>query len=159
MAGCYETDSPLIENGQKIPLIGEFVCKDHFSGKNKKSSLVMEKSGVWPFDSYKYVDENGSINEFKKLNDGFYLGQVKNKAGRYDYYYYDLVGKNQVMLLIPDAVSKEPYIKNLMKEYKITYKSSNNGRMRLDGKRENLLKFLAGHDKSLLAAALSCGKK
>lgn len=158
LAGCYETEKPLLEKGEKTAFIGSFSCKSSLSGKTETLTITEQKEGFWPFATYRYVDGKGEITLFKKLPTGMFLAQQKGKQGAYSYLYLDPVDKNIFIFLIPDLMSKAPYIDALVKKYKIeTAKGFQT--VRLKGENGALLDFLGAHDKTLVSAVATCQRQ
>ena len=154
LAGCYETVKPVLEKGEKTVFSGNFSCES-ISGKKESLNVTEQKEGFWPFASYRYADSKGEATLFKKLPSGMFLGQEREKQGAYSYFYLDVVDKNTFVLLVPDLMSKAPYIDALVKKNKIeTTKRFPN--VRLKGDNGALLDFLATHDKTLLSAVATC---
>lgn len=159
LAGCYETDKPVLEKGEKSPFSGSFSCKSNPSGKIETFKVTELKDGFWFLANYQYVDNEGEISLFRKLPSGMFLVQQKEKNEKYQYAFLDVVDKNTFIFLIPDTVSKEAYIDALLKKHKIDVASKGLGSIRLVADNRALLDFFAAHDKSILSVAMTCQKQ
>jgi hypothetical protein len=158
LAGCYETEKPVIEKGEKIAIAGSFSCKNGITGKTEPLKVTEQSEGMWPMATFRYMDNKGETNLFRKLSNGMYLGQEKGKQGAYNYFYLDVVDKNTLIFLVPDLMSKAPYIDALVKKYNVeTINRAQN--VRLKGDSRALLDFFGAHDKSLLSAVVSCQRQ
>ncbi len=159
LAGCYETEKPVLEKGEKSPFSGSFSCKSNPSGKLETFKVTELKDGFWFLANYQYVDNEGEISLFRKLSSGMFLVQQKAKSEKFQYAFLDVVDKSTFIFLIPDTVSKEPYIDALLKKYKIEVASKGIGSIRLAADNRALLDFFAAHDKSILSVAMTCQKQ
>jgi len=158
LAGCYETEKPLLDKGEKTAFSGKFSCKNSISGKTSMLNITEQKEGFWPFATYRYVDGDGGTYLFKKLPTGMFLWQGKGKQGTYRYLYLDATDKNTLIFLIPDLMSKAPYIDVLVKKYKIETAKGFEA-IRLKGDNSALLDFLGAHDKTHLSAVAACQRQ
>ena len=158
LAGCYETEKPVLEKGEKTGFSGSFACKNSITGKTELLNISEQSEGFWPFSTYRYIDSKGEVSLFKKLPSGMFLGQQKGKQGAYSYLYLDAVDKNSFIFLIPDLMSKGPYIEALAKKYKIEAVKGFQT-VRLKGDKDALVDFLGAHDKTHLSAVVACQRQ
>lgn len=156
LTGCYETDFPIIDKGEKVGITGVYKVYDATTDKYiETTEFIEQKKGVGSFASYSYKDSNNDTFLFKKLSSGLYLLQQKLKSGKvFDYAFIDPIDDKTVLMLIPDFFTKENYLNALIKKSgikgewvlrsKIKYlklKSDDN---------KKILKLFNKHDKSLL---------
>lgn len=159
LSGCYETEKPVLEKGEKSPFNGVFSCKNGISGKTETIKATEQKSGFWLFANYHYIDQDGETSMFKKLPSGMFLTQQKGKRGTYEYVFLDAVDKNTFIFLVPDMMSKAPYVEALLKKHKVEAAKSGIPRTRLTGDTSALLNFFGAHDKSILSAVMTCQRQ
>lgn len=156
IAGCYETEVPLLDKGEKVALAGTFQCKSLLNGKIQKLTLSEQKSGVWPFASYAYVDEGGSPLLFKKLSDNRYILQAKVEGGRFGYFFVE-VGSNGIIISMPNTMTKINIINELGLKHKINFQPSKSGKLIIvNTPNSSILQFFASHEASALINATAC---
>jgi len=163
LTGCYETEFPVLNKGEKVNIAGSYIEKNQIDGSAKKVTFTEHKEGVWPFVNYSYIDSRGEVNIFKKLSSGLYLVQQKEKKkGNFSYAFVDFLDDKTVLMLVPDFMGKGAYIDTLLKKYEIKSKSISHSVvtiLRLKSSKKNILAFLESHDKSILTVVLKFEKQ
>src|SRR5664279_40845 len=77
LTGCYESELPLIERGERTPLAGNFQCLNPGSTDAFEISFSETIEGSGRLANYRYVDTDGHAYLLKKLPSGLFLGQAK----------------------------------------------------------------------------------
>ena len=157
LSACYETETPVLDKGERAPIAGKYSCQNRISGKREEVVNTEQKEGFWFLANYKYVDSQGSPALLKKLPSKLYLGQSMNKGGGYEYGFVDVLDDKTYLVLIADLMSKGDYIEPLLKKFNIQGKA-NKQLVRLKGDKRNLIDFFAAHDKSMMMVILKCDK-
>jgi hypothetical protein len=158
LTGCYTSEQPVLDKGEWAPLAGRYDC-NMMPGTRRVVELTEQKDG-FVFSNYIYRDSDGSSMLLRKLSGGAYLAQVNEKNGKLGYAYIDFLADNKFVLLVPDLMTKGPYIEQLANKFSIEPKGDlikDNG-VRLTGSQANILNFLTAHDKPLLMVAGECKK-
>lgn len=154
LGGCYETEMPILERGEKASISGEFECHNRISGGEKIHSFNEVKEGVL-LANYRYVEADETINLLKRLSSGLYLVQSSRTNQKFEYVYVDFLDKNIYLVLIADLMGKQDYIESLLRKYRV-YGKKTDAALLLSGDRSSVYDFMAAHDKSLLTVWLKC---
>lgn len=157
LAGCYETDSPVFDKGEKIAIPGKYQCANRVVGNSKVYSFTEKRDGIWPFASYQYIDGDGELNLFRKLPSGLFVGQSNNKRGKFGYVFIDFIDDRTFLILSADLLSKGDYIKPLLKKFGVEFKSRGEFLV-LNGDKSKIADFFAAHDKTLLTVVMKCDR-
>lgn len=157
IGGCYETEFPLLETGERAALAGKYECTNRIDGSKKMHTTVEEKEGL-VFTTYRYKDSDGDTILAKKLQSGLFLAQSPLKEGGFGYAYIDFLDDKTYLVLIADLLSKSDYIEVLSKKYKVDGEKKDTS-VSLKGDKKAILDFLAAHDKGLLMVVLKCEKQ
>ena len=159
LGGCYLISEPVFDKGAYAPLAGEFVCKGMFAS-GKVQRFVERKSGFL-FASYSYEDtSDGSILVPFLIQDKLYAVQVTAKDGKIGIVFADFLNDKKLLLLIPDLMSKGPYLEELAKKSNVTAGGDGEpGTIRLQGKKDAITAFIRAHDKSLLSVVMDCDRR
>jgi arsenate reductase-like glutaredoxin family protein len=167
LSGCYETEVPLIERGERTSLAGNFQClnpgnTDAFAISFTETVETIERSGRQV--SYRYVDQDGHAYLLKKLPSGLFLGQAKaerslepfqiNTDG-FEYAFVRFVDANTFLVFLDDVVEKWPQVEKLLATQQADYKRDED-LLFLSGSSEKSLRFLVAHDKTLLKEPTRC---
>lgn len=155
LAGCYETDSPVLDKGEKAAIAGKYQCVNRISGGSKTHTFTEMRDGIWPFASYQYIDEDGDHNLFRKLPSGLFVGQSKSKKGKFSYAFIDFTDDKTFLILSADLMSKGDYIEPLLKKFGVESKSRGESLL-LKGDKSKIADFFAAHDKTLLTVVMKC---
>lgn len=156
LSGCYITDTPIIEKGEKTPIAGTYQCHNYLTKKNTRHSYIEKKEGTWPFARYSYIEADGDVNLFRKSPTGLYVAQSANNKGKFSYAFLDIIGEKEFIILISDAMGKKAYIDALLKKNNVESKETRNMEISLKGDKDKILNFLNSHDKSLLTVTMKC---
>src|SRR5438552_2771324 len=116
MYGCYETDFPVLDTGERLPAVGKYECVNRISGQKEAHTFTEETAGAI-FASYRYRDSDGSTLVVKKLPSGLFLGQTPKKGGGFAYAFMDILDEQTHLVLMPDMLGKSDYIEALLKKY------------------------------------------
>jgi hypothetical protein len=155
LAGCYETESPVFEKGEKTAIAGTFHCADRIGGGPNTHTFTEKRDGIWPFASYEYVDDEGDQNLFHRIPSGLFVGQSESKKGNFSYAFIDFTDERTFLVLSADLTNKGDRIEPLLKKFGV---ESNNrgGSLLLKGDKGKIADFLAAHDKTLLTVVMKC---
>jgi hypothetical protein len=156
LTGCYESDTAVLEKGERAPIAGSYNCTNKIIGSKETTTLIEKKDGLI-FSSYQYSDQAGKTIFLKKIPSGLFLTQSSKKEG-FDYTFIDVLDDKTYLVLVADLMGKEDYIKSLAKKYNIEGKQ-NGESLSLKGDKNAILDFLSNHDKSVLTVALKCEKQ
>lgn len=157
LAGCYESDEPLISKGEYIPQSGAMSCQSKIDGRRFTIDLKETKSGFPFFYSYTYREGDSTLT-FKNMKDNLFLIQIKpDKDGIYKFAYIKFFPKT-VTLYVPNTMQNGATIDNLIREAGIRVNASNPERIKLLGESDKRLEFLTKHDLNVLALFAECFK-
>ncbi|BBO88011.1 peptidoglycan-binding domain-containing protein [Desulfosarcina ovata] len=160
--GCYESEYPIIDKGEKVDLSGSYKQQDKISGSIKTVKFTEQKDGIWPLSHYRYKDQDGDITLFKKLSSELYLAQESVQNGkRYEYAFVDFIDDKTALILVADLMNKGDYIEALLKKYNIEAKEVSRNDvplLQINGNTEKMIKFFNAHDKSLMMVVLKLEK-
>lgn len=167
LSGCYETELPLIERGERTPLAGNFQClnpgnTDAFAISFTETVETIERNGR--LANYRYVDQDGHGYLLKKLPSGLFLGQAKaerslapfqiNSDG-FEYAFVRFVDAGTFLVFLDDVEEKWPQVEKLLAMLQADYKRDDD-LLFLSGSAEKSLRFLVAHDKTLLKEPTRC---
>lgn len=155
LAGCYETDFAVVERGEKVAISGTYQCTNRLSGEKKLLTFAEKREGIWPIANYEYIDNEGDSNLFKKNSSGLFIGQSKNRNGRFGYAFIDFTDDKSFLILSADLVNKADYIEPMLKKFGIQTKQVGQ-KLLLNGDKSKVAAFLAAHDKALLTVVVKC---
>jgi len=163
LTGCYESEQPIIDKGEKVDIVGSYKQQDKFTGSVEIVTFVEKKEGLWPLAHYRYIDQDGDVLLFKKLSSGLYLLQRNlKKEKRFTYAFVDFLDSETALILIADLMQKDDYIEALLKKFNIELESvfsSGETYYRLKGNSKKIIEFFDAHDKSLMAVILKLEKQ
>jgi len=155
LAGCYETEFPVLDKGEKTAIAGKYQCANRTGGGSQTHTFTEEREGIWPFASYQYTDQDGDRNLFRKIPSGLYVGQTMSKKGGCSYAFIDFIDEKTFLVLSADLMNKGDYIEPLLKKFGV--QSRNKGEsLLLKGDKGKIADFLAAHDKTLLTVVMKC---
>src|SRR6202035_3962886 len=95
LGGCYETDAPVLSNGERLPLQGTFQCKWRESDYTVRYTET--RGAPLPLigspDSYSYRADNGDVFQARKVKNNLYIGQTlpKDSKGGVILMFYEFV--------------------------------------------------------------------
>ena len=146
LAGCYETELPLLDKGDRTPLQGLFECRKSISGETERVAFKEVKDGV-TFPSYTYHGKSSETLTLKEISKGFFLAQVVSGKPRPQYLYIDFTSNDGFIASVADLMSKEAYIEQLAKRHNISNRTgSDMGVMLLQGSKDEITSCLIGLD-------------
>jgi len=157
--GCYETENPVYDRGEKTSINGTFKCQDSVNDSIEVFTFTEQKKGFWPLVSYNYVDQDGKENLMNKLPSGLYVMQSKDiESGVCVYAFVDFISDNNFMILVPDFMNKGPYIESLIDDFNIDHSKSkiNSDCIVLKKDNETIKKFFAAHEKHMMFTLYQC---
>ena len=164
LTGCYETELPLIERGERTPLAGNFQCLNPGSKDAFEINFTETIEGAGRLANYRYVDNDGHAYLLKKLPSGLFLGQAKaerslepfqiNSDG-FEYAFVRFVDASTFLVFLDDVEEKWPQIEKLLAKQQADYKRDDD-LLFLSGSSEKSLRFLVAHDKALLKEPTQC---
>ena len=163
-SGCYETEVPLIERGERTSLAGNFQCLNPGNTDAFAISFTETVEGAGRQANYRYVDQDGHAYLLKKLPSGLFLGQAKaersleqfqiNTDG-FEYAFVRFVDANTFLVFLDDVEEKWPQVEKLLAMQQADYKRDED-LLFLSGSSEKSLRFLVAHDKTLLKEPTRC---
>jgi hypothetical protein len=163
LAGCYETDQPLLTSeGDRVPLTGTFQCgqgQGAVSVTEYAEDILQEHptpSGVQV--SYTYTSDQFEQLQLKGIGKDLYIAQIINPKGFTDVkilYLFFLFGRDGFAILT--ANWKHDNIQALAQQHHVKISPSKEVLVgSLAGTRSDILEFLAGHDLSMLDNIRQC---
>jgi hypothetical protein len=157
LGGCYILTEPIFDKGVHAPLAGVFNCKGMMG--NKAERFTENKSGFLFFGSYSYEASDGSIFVLSHIKDRFYVAQITGRDRKIAVAFADFLTDRKLLLLVPDLMSKGPYIEQLAKQNNVQAAGAGEpGTIRLIGSKTNVAAFVRAHDRSLLAVVAECDR-
>ena len=164
LSGCYETEVPLVERGERTSLAGNFQCLNPGNTDAFAISFTETVEGAGRQVNYRYVDQDGHAYLLKRLPSGLFLGQAKaerslepfqiNTEG-FEYAFVRFVDANTFLVFLDDVVEKWPQVEKLLATQQADYKRDED-LLFLSGSSEKSLRFLVAHDKTLLKEPTRC---
>jgi len=164
LSGCYETEVPLVERGERTSLAGNFQCLNPGNTDAFAISFTETVEGAGRQANYRYVDQDGHAYLLKRLPSGLFLGQAKaerslepfqiNTEG-FEYAFVRFVDANTFLVFLDDVVEKWPQVEKLLATQQADYKRDED-LLFLSGSSEKSLRFLVAHDKTLLKEPTRC---
>ena len=164
LSGCYETEAPLIERGERTALAGNFQCLNPGNTDAFAISFSETTEGTGHQASYRYVDQDGHAYLLKKLPSGLFLGQAKAErslepfqinSGGFEYAFVRFVDTSTFLVFLDDLEEKWPQVEKLLATQQADYKRDED-LLFLSGSPEKSLRFLVAHDKNLLKEPTRC---
>jgi len=164
LTGCYESEVPLIERGERTALSGSFKCQDPGSKSSFDIRFSEIRGGSGRLTSYRYEDGEAHSYMFKKLSSGLFLGQAKGERSLspfqidtegFEFAFVRFLDANTFMAYLDDMDQKWPQIEKLLEKHQPDYKWDDD-LLLLAGSKEKTLRFLAAHDKTLLKEPTRC---
>ena len=157
LTGCYESDNPILDKGEQSAMAGRFECKSAIDGSKEVRTFSEQKDGFWPFASYRYVDSKGPVTMLKKLQNGLVVAQSTKQKGGFQYLFLEFLDDNSIMLMIPDLMSKGPFVEALSKKFNVDIKSRGETLL-LTGDKNRTIQFFGAHDRSIMMAVQKCDR-
>lgn len=165
LAGCYETDQPLlVDTGERAPLAGRFQCGSGAGRLTQYSEDTLQEvpSPNGTRVSYYYVNEEFGQVQFKRIGGNLYLAQILDQPTLGDvkvlYLFFEFLPDGFVVLF---ADPKHEYAKSLAKSHRITMTTSKSEGFvgTLAGAPADILAFLQDYDRSQLDQLDKCVRK
>lgn len=156
LSGCYETETQVLEKGEKTAMTGKYQCDNRISGESKTHTFSEKRDGIWPFASYQYLDDDGATSLFRKAPSGLFIGQTKSKKSKFSYAFIDFIDDKTFLILSVDLINKEDYIQPLLKKFGVEAKRTGDMTLLLKGDKGKIADFLAAHEKTLLTVVMKC---
>jgi len=156
LSGCYELSEPVADKGAYAPVAGAFSCTG-MSGAISET-FTEQKSGLI-FPDYRYkTSSDGSEFTFLSLGSNFFAAQIKFKNGRLVIAYIDAADDEKLLFLLPDLMSKGPYLEALARKNNVRMSASRSepGNVQLVGTKADITTFIRSHDKGLLTVVATC---
>lgn len=157
LAGCYESDKPVLQAGERSALAGRFECTNAIDGSKELRTISEQRDGIWPFANYRYVDAKGVFSLLTKLGNGLVLAQSTKQNGGYQYAFLEFVNDKSFMLMSPDLMSKGPFVEALAKKSSVILKHKGEVVL-LIGTQQSMMQFLRAHDRSIMMVVQKCDR-
>jgi hypothetical protein len=158
LSGCYLISEPIFDKGAYAPIAGEFVCQGMMGPKNER--FVEKKSGI-VFPNYTYEStSDGSEMVFSKMQGTMYAVQITPRDRKLVVAFADFLDARKMLLLVPDLMSKGPYIEQLATKMNVRATGGGEpGSVRLLGNKDAIAAFVIAHDKSILSVVMECNRR
>lgn len=158
LSSCYELSEPVLDKGAHAPVAGAFSCNNALNGAPASAETFTEQKSGFIFPDYRYTSSDGSEFMFLPLSSNFFAAQMKLKNGRLKIAFVDAPDDKRLFILLPDLMSKGPYLKPLATKSNVQMAVSQvePGNVRLVGAKADITAFIRAHDKGFLTVVITC---
>ncbi len=113
LAGCYQTEQPLFDRGEKVAQTGEADCTDTLDSDKVKYSHVSFREIESKVGGYEYMRSFVGAPDkealgpmlFIKMNDSFYLVQDRRRNHAPEYYYFKVENGKYIFKFFSESLS------------------------------------------------------
>jgi hypothetical protein len=154
LCGCYETDMPVLDGGERLPLAGRYQCTVH---EKPVDVAYSENRGAPPpllgsSESYSYRSDNGEVLQGKKVGGSLFIVQtlLKNSNGGVVLMFYELLPGGFLIL-----EERYPEVEALAARHQVKL-TSDGPNYKIAGNATDILTFLMDHDGSSLTVTGRC---
>jgi hypothetical protein len=156
LGGCYEADAPVLDGGDRAPLVDSFQCEL----RDKEFNVAYhEQRGAPPLflgdsESYWYANDSGTPLQTKRIADDLFVVQMPNKDP-----------KDGVVLLFYEFVpggflileERHPEVETLAARHNVSLTRGDSAwEFKIAGNHANLLAFLIDHREESLTVTGRC---
>ena len=164
LGGCYFSTEPVFQDGDRIPITGEYTCENPLTRQAQTIRITERASGYWPLKNYEYFDQRGRRSIYRRVRGTLFVGQSRDVARNgYNYIYVDAVDRSRLFMLMPSIASKGPYLERLAERHNVSFgergaRGTPNFLVEMRGTRRAIRRFLLSHERSLLTVLMSCNR-
>ncbi len=158
LSGCYASQEPVIENGEKIDIVGRFTCRDVQTGKAYGFEFKERKVGSF-FPTYSY-EANRKTYRFIRIDDSTYLGQEGDERNKLINLFLLRPQGRTATILVPDVDGSRNRLQTLLTENRVLINGrTGNGAVILEGEAEDKIRLMRVLPQEVLKEIAVCEPK
>ena len=139
---------------------GVLLCKNKVSGESDQLKIQVKSSGTIFKDYIYYISgkqtaANGNPNTFTPIGNNLYIVEEQRGPNLFGYYYVQFF-EGGVVILLPDMMMKERYLRQTAKKLNVNLEMRSKSDLLLIGSSSDKIAYLRSHDIGILAEVLEC---